>query len=71
MLIRVVLPALFSPITPWISPRSAEIHAIIGDKAAIAFDDADGCDLGHERRPGSQGYLALIGSAILIEPSTI
>ena len=48
-----------------------EIHAVIGDKAAVALDDADGFDLGHETRPGSAGYLALIGSAILIEPSTI
>jgi hypothetical protein len=32
-------------------PFGREIHAIIGDKAAIALDDADGCDLGHETRP--------------------
>ena len=54
-----------------LAPFGREIHAVIGDKAAIALDDADGCDLGHETRPGPAGYLALIGSAILIEPSTI
>ena len=54
-----------------LAPFGREIHAVVGDEAAIALDDADGCDLGHETRPGSAGYLALIGSAILIEPSTI
>ena len=48
-----------------------ETNAVVGDKAAIALDDADGSDLNHGSGPDGAGYLALIGSAILIEPSTI
>ena len=54
-----------------LAPLGGEIDAVVGEEAAIALDDADGCDLGHETRPGSASYLALIGSAILIAPLTI
>ena len=46
-----------------------EVDAIVGDKPAVALDDPDGFDLRHERAAGF--YFAFIGSAILIEPSTI
>ena len=48
-----------------------EVHAAVGDKAAVALDDANRLDLRHETRSGREGYFADIGSAILIEPSTI
>ena len=47
-----------------------EVDAVVGDKPAIALDDADGCDLGHEKGRRA-GYFAVMGSAILIEPFTI
>ena len=44
--------------------------AVVGDKPAIALDDADGFDLGHETGRKAL-YFAAIGSAIFTEPSTI
>ena len=46
-----------------------EVDLIVGEQAAVALDDADGFDLGHGSVTGC--YFAIIGSAILIEPSTI
>ena len=45
-----------------------KVDAVVRDKPAIAFDDAEGFDLRHE----NEGfYFAIMGSAILIEPFTI
>ena len=67
MLIRVVLPAPFSPITPMdLAALGREVDAVVGDKAAEALDDPERRDLRHD-----VGYLAVIGSAIVIAPSTI
>ena len=71
MLIRVVLPAPFSPITAWISPRGdGEIDVIVGDQRAVALDDADRLRVSSAVKRVAL-YFAVIGSAILTAPLTI